>query len=873
LGLSLNATAVEFNIPPQALDSALLAFAEQANVQVSVAANGVRGARTAGITGDRSPEDALALLLKDTGLTFTAIGKRTFSVNESPTPREERTTVAASPRGAIRLAQSDAPMSDTQTEPRAEDASNERASRRSQVEEVVVTGTHIRGSTPTSPVITITRQDIDQSGYSQVGDLVRSLPQNFSGGQNPGVLHNPSGGIENQNITNASTINLRGIGTDATLVLLNGRRLAGDGFLQGADISGVPLAALERVEIVTDGASALYGSDAVAGVANMVLRKDYEGLEVSARAGGATQGGGFEQTYGVLGGTAWDTGHVLSNVEYSTQEPIYAHQRRFTSEAFGPVVLMRENSRGSVFVNAEQRLTDALSAHVDALFSERESGYSSQAQATSRALYRDGKTRTFLVNPSLGVELPGSWSGSIDASVSRTNNRIHGGYLGTPGTSFDENYWNTTRSLEVNANGGLAEMPGGMLQLAVGGGYRFEGYSYGYQPLARAGSWEGADRNVRYLYSELLLPLVSPDAGVAGLRKLDLSIAGRVEKYDTFDTTPTPKIGVRYVPFDGLTLRGTWGKSFKAPRFQQLATPHTVYYYDGTEFGATTPGYVLLNYGGDPSLKPERSKSWTLALEWTPASDDSLSVSATYFDINYRDRVVYPITNVGGALSDPVYAPFIVFDPSVEQQAAVIASAQEFTNFSNNYSGSEPYDPSQVIALLEDRYTNATAQKIHGIDFTVRKAFDVGNGGIGVFANASALRLVQQTIQSAPAKALTGTLYNPPKARLRSGLTWSYSGLSATGIVNYISSEIDTNLVPNARVAPWTTLDLTMAWSSPAEAGLLAGVDASLSISNALDRDPPVARGAAIGIPGVYFDSTNTSIVGRFLSLTLRKKL
>src|SRR5687767_3324752 len=83
LGFSLAAEAVEFNIPPQSLDSALLAFSEQADVQLSVAAGGVAGIRTAGVKGELSAEEGLAALLQNTGLKFTAIGKRTYSVTQS----------------------------------------------------------------------------------------------------------------------------------------------------------------------------------------------------------------------------------------------------------------------------------------------------------------------------------------------------------------------------------------------------------------------------------------------------------------------------------------------------------------------------------------------------------------------------------------------------------------------------------------------------------------------------------------------------------------------------------------------------------------------------------------------------------------------
>jgi hypothetical protein len=170
---------------------------------------------------------------------------------------------------------------------------------------IVVTGTRIRGARVASPTITLDQQDLRDTGYTDLGQIARSLPQSFGGGQNPGVGRNVPQTAE-QNIGGSSSVNLRGLGSDATLTILNGRRLPYDGVFQGVDISAIPLQAVERLEVVADGASAIYGSDAVAGVVNVILRDDFEGVATHARVGGATDGGDFQQLYGgiaVRGGT------------------------------------------------------------------------------------------------------------------------------------------------------------------------------------------------------------------------------------------------------------------------------------------------------------------------------------------------------------------------------------------------------------------------------------------------------------------------------------------------------------------------------------------------------------------------------------------
>src|SRR3546814_5940506 len=190
---------------------------------------------------------------------------------------------------------------------------------------IVVTGSHIRGAAIASPVITVGRDSIDKAGQNDLGEVVRSIPQNFSGGQNPGI--GTGGCLANGNLYSSSQLNLRGLGPDATLTLLNGHRLPYGGAFAGIDISAIPVAAVERLEIVPDGASAQYGSDAVAGVANIILRRDFEGLTTTARLGAASSGGNFQQGADAVAGTGWSSGHVMLAYQFAKNTAITARQR------------------------------------------------------------------------------------------------------------------------------------------------------------------------------------------------------------------------------------------------------------------------------------------------------------------------------------------------------------------------------------------------------------------------------------------------------------------------------------------------------------------------------------------------------------------
>ncbi|RVU40109.1 TonB-dependent receptor [Rheinheimera riviphila] len=178
------------------------------------------------------------------------------------------------------------------------------------VERMQVTGSHIKRTDleGPSPVTIIDREMIDKSGFDNLQQLLERLPTTGSG------TFSTRGNSQDSTANGAAAISLRGFGADATLVLINGRRVATSAFAEGivnsfVDINSIPVAAIERVDILKDGASAIYGSDAVAGVVNVVLRKDYTGTDVSLGYGQTTGPGYDETTFS----TVWGTGDDKSN--------------------------------------------------------------------------------------------------------------------------------------------------------------------------------------------------------------------------------------------------------------------------------------------------------------------------------------------------------------------------------------------------------------------------------------------------------------------------------------------------------------------------------------------------------------------------------
>ncbi len=198
--------------------------------------------------------------------------------------------------------------------------------------DIVVTGTSIRGTRPVgNAVLAIGAQDLSASGRSTVGDFLRELPSNFAGGV--GMGDNTQGGqdasVAGSNLTGGQGVNLRGLGSLSTLVLVNGRRVAAAGqYGDFVDISTIATAAISRIEVLQDGASAIYGSDAVGGVVNIILKDRDEGLRTSARLGTTTEGGGDEALLSASYGTDWAGGHLFAAYEHQIRDRVRSAQRR-----------------------------------------------------------------------------------------------------------------------------------------------------------------------------------------------------------------------------------------------------------------------------------------------------------------------------------------------------------------------------------------------------------------------------------------------------------------------------------------------------------------------------------------------------------------
>lgn len=290
----------EVHLPAQRLDVSLREIATIFRRNVSAPTELVTQRTAPRLDGNLSFEEAVSSLLRESGLEAVPVGRGVV----------------------VRLARSDATA---QVETESKD-------------DIVVTGTRIRGAAPAGAhVVAIDRKDIERSGYATTQQIIQSLPQNFGGGPNEGTAGFSTRNNATANFGLGSSVNLRGLGATSTLTLVDGNRIALGG-VSGSfvDLSLIPSSAIERIELLADGASALYGSDAVAGVVNVKLRNSFRGIEARFRYGAAD---GFDEWQaGVLGGFGWRNGRLMLGYEYFRRGNLAAADRSYVTEdlrAFG----------------------------------------------------------------------------------------------------------------------------------------------------------------------------------------------------------------------------------------------------------------------------------------------------------------------------------------------------------------------------------------------------------------------------------------------------------------------------------------------------------------------------------------------------------
>lgn len=303
--------AYSLSIPAQDLGSALREFAQATDQQIIFSEAIVRGERSTALDGRYSADEALRRILDGTGLHATRSASGMYMLERAP--------ASAGDRASPTIASEDHP--------------------------IVVTGSRIRkpGLATSAPMTTMGAEDLTDRGYVQVGELLNDVTSNV-----PSFPINPTKGYPAG--TGQTYPNLFNLGAGRTLTLVNGRRMVSSASGLGdrvVDTNVIPAGLLERVEIVQGGGAAVYGSDAIAGVVNYVLKDDFEGVEIDAQHSISSRGDDFRPYVRVTAGSNFvqGRGNIAVNVEYSKTEALLEYDRPWTD--LSPIKVTNPNDTGA----------------------------------------------------------------------------------------------------------------------------------------------------------------------------------------------------------------------------------------------------------------------------------------------------------------------------------------------------------------------------------------------------------------------------------------------------------------------------------------------------------------------------------------------
>ena len=774
---------------------------------------------------------------------------------------------------------------------------------------IEVTGSRLRRveTEGALPVTVISREQIEASGQVSVAELMRETT--FASFGN----FKPQSGSSAQALAD---IDLRGLGSNRTLVLIDGRRISKAPFSgQAQDLNAVPLAAVERIEILSDGASAIYGSDAIGGVVNIITRKNFNGIQLTYGEGDPDVTGGDTKEFSLLWGASGTKGRMFAGISANDRGMIFTRDqiggdtlgvssfgnnyRRLNSSGAPTGAFVRVpgfacdtnnfwvTSGNTCSFNFNAIAANEASVSNKAAFANGEftinndwSAYASGSVSTVDTFGRYAPTPVQVTlsptspaylaitaaTPGLAAASPNGLSlrhrmAAAGARDSTSDATIASGLVGVKGrlmNRFDidvggraEKY----RYIEMGKNyivrplleaainsgaydifdpfGNSADTLNGVKNTitrddiwrsqevygsvstdlfkignrAVVGLLGFESrseyYQDNYDPLSEAGLIEGSagnsasgSRDVKSAFFEMAAPV---------LPNLELSLAGRYDRYSDAGSKFSPKLSGRWQPAKNLTVRASFGEGFRAPTLDVL-TQKPAFSADSV-IDATT----CVAFGGNPAncgstqvqvdatviantqLKPEVSKQFSLGVVYEPVRWVNFSVD--YYKTKIDDR----ITNM---------------------------SAQTIINRTLNPAlGPVPGLFSVTRDPVTGAITNVTRGAVNegtldtsGVDINVRT--DFGLGAWGRLQNLLQVSYVNDYSLNGGRNQIGDQ--GQPKYRVNLGNTWTWKQLTANLAINHIAKQPDD--VGGLPTKAYTTADLVASYLFPTKTKLTLGV-------------------------------------------------
>jgi len=775
------------NIPRQQLDGALKDLAQQTGLQIARFSDTPGGSALVGpVSGEMTVGEALTSLLVKSGLTYKMVNDRTIAVvAPGPEPGASAQSSAAdqaSPATSddgkakegkktssvgFRVAQVDQGQTSSPSSVEKQDA---QASKKKplQLEEVVVTGSRLPQTSTQEPQPTqvYTAEQIAQSGRQSVADFLNTLPQ-------VSVASTESG---YQTADGATTVRLHGLPVGTTLVLINGRRAEVNGVAAAVgdhnvlNLGNIPLGAVDRIEVVPSGSSAIYGSDAIAGVINIIFKSHFDGLEFNAGGGAASA---TKDWHGDLAwGKTWSAGSLTLIATFQDQSELSGTERPLTANAdhrplggadgrsalscnpgnvftldgsplpggpsgnassFAAVLpaatgnpaqtgfqgnygqrntcsrtsttsIIPEEHQASLLVTGNYQLTPGLELFTDLLFSRTrqltnsfapgllgQPGFAQFTVSASNPYNPFGETVgvgvalaglglqgqdivTNYFRPVVGIRgnIFGSndWKWEVAGWMSEdrdrlaTTNNVNGAAAQaalnstSPATALNpfvagpagpapllqslvseqtQDYRGKSIATNGFVRGPLGSLPSGPLEVVVGGEFERQ------ELFSSANTFTNANfhRNSYAMFAEMRIPIFGDTRSTSG-NTLAATLADRYDHYADFGGRSSPQFGLEYRPVESLLLRGTYGKSFKAPSLldlfrAELQFPNIV--LDPMRGNQQT--LITETVAGNPGLQPETGQSHTWGLVYSSAGINGLQLSVTQWQVDESNSIQF----------------------------------------------------------------------------------------------------------------------------------------------------------------------------------------------------------------------------------------
>jgi iron complex outermembrane receptor protein len=867
---------------------------------------------------------------------------------------------------------------------------------------IIVTGSRISGVAPVgATVTTLGREEIETGGQVTIDRMIQELPQVFDLGFSESSRAQSGG---NGNATWSNSINLRGLSPFATLIILDGHRMTTNG--RAISPSVLPTLGVERIEVIADGASAIYGSDAVAGVVNLIPRRSLDGVEAFGRIGSTGNGDFWEWNAGVALGKVFDRGQVMVAYEHafrsnlsgddrdfytSDQTPFggpdyrttqcapgtltyggvnYALPEQFTAANANSLTpntsnrcdrltgmdLFPEQEYDSVNGTLTYEFVDGVEFVFDGYYNRRDF---SRAPGTNTLTFTVPETNAWFVapnfyvpgsggyriaynfendipqdlltgyqsnwqvTPGLRVSLPADWTFNGRIGYGKAVDRADSSFgLGRgagplnaalassdPATAFDPyglgrtsattiaNVFSSEATFPTDAklttwqagfDGPLFSLPGGDVKMAVG----YEGQDFTMILGAGTNAVRTYNRTVQSGYAEVLLPIFGPGNATPGFEELELTAAVRYDHYDDIgqDTT-NPKFGLNWVPADGMKFRGSYGTSFRAPTFPEIYGNSTALYiqpYQNPNGPGIVPGHTL---GSGPNLDvgPETATTWTMGADFDVVDD--LTLSLTYFNINFKDTISGLLSNLAVLTYADEYAgtDVILFGQAARDRILDVLN-NGFEGSGGPLAPNSPrFGPSGAppgaldcinginipnCVFVDGRSLNLGRTKMSGIDFNLRYRADVGPSDLLTFT-ASGTYLTNYAVAFTPGGDfvdLKNNIYQPLTFKARGSVNWDHGPFSTRLQVTHIGGYTNDIVTPNESVKSYTPIDLNLTWriDESFDVGGIDGLTLGLEVRNLLNVDPPYVNSIPSANGGGGYDATVTDPIGRLFAVSLR---